>query len=52
MIQSDQKEKAEPLQYDTLVIGGGIAGEEASLSLANMGFKVLLWKKIILLAGR
>ena len=28
--------------YDTLVIGGGIAGQEASLNLANMGFTVLL----------
>jgi len=42
----------EPLQYDTLVIGGGIAGEEASLSLANMGFKVLLVEKDYSIGGK
>ena len=26
--------------YDTLVIGGGIAGQEAALNLANMDYKV------------
>ncbi len=29
-------------EYDVLVIGGGIAGMEASLTLADAGFKVLL----------
>ncbi|KPL26687.1 MAG: 4Fe-4S ferredoxin [Bacteroides sp. SM1_62] len=43
---------AEPMQYDTLVIGGGIAGEEASLSLANMGFKVLLVEKDYSIGGK
>jgi heterodisulfide reductase subunit A len=52
MIQNGQKEKAEPLQYDTLVIGGGIAGEEASLSLANMGYKVLLVEKDYSIGGK
>ena len=40
------------LQYDTLVIGGGIAGEEASLSLANMGYKVLLVEKDYSIGGK
>lgn len=32
-------------EYDVLVIGGGIAGIEASVTLADMGFKVLLVEK-------
>ena len=52
MIQSSQEDKAQPIQYDTLVIGGGIAGEEASLSLANMGFKVLLVEKDYSIGGK
>jgi heterodisulfide reductase subunit A len=40
------------LIYDTLVIGGGIAGEEASLSLANMGFKILLVEKDYSIGGK
>ncbi len=40
------------LQYDTLVIGGGIAGEEASLSLANMGYRVLLVEKDYSIGGK
>lgn len=39
-------------QFDTLVIGGGIAGEEASLSLANMGYKVLLVEKDYSIGGK
>jgi len=38
--------------YDTLVIGGGIAGQEASLNLANMGFKVLLVEKDFSIGGK
>lgn len=44
--------KAEPMQYDTLVIGGGIAGEEASLGLADMGFRVLLVEKDYSIGGK
>jgi len=33
------------VDYDVLVIGAGIAGEEASLSLGEMGYKVLLVEK-------
>ena len=52
MNESGQKTIEEPLQYDTLVIGGGIAGEEASLSLANMGFRVLLVEKDYSIGGK
>ena len=30
------------IDFDALVIGGGIAGQEAALSLADMNHKVLL----------
>ncbi len=52
MSKSSQNTKGEPVQYDTLVIGGGIAGEEASLSLANMGFRVLLVEKDYSIGGK
>ncbi|MBE0661860.1 MAG: CoB--CoM heterodisulfide reductase iron-sulfur subunit A family protein [Bacteroidales bacterium] len=39
-------------QYDALVIGGGIAGEEAALNLANMGFYVVLVEKDLSLGGK
>ncbi|MFO7723213.1 MAG: CoB--CoM heterodisulfide reductase iron-sulfur subunit A family protein [Bacteroidales bacterium] len=39
-------------QYDALVIGGGIAGEEAALNLANMGFSVVLVEKDLSLGGK
>jgi heterodisulfide reductase subunit A len=52
MNQTVQKEKREPIPYDTLVIGGGIAGEEASLNLADMGFRVLLVEKDYSIGGK
>lgn len=52
MNQVAQKNKREPIPYDTLVIGGGIAGEEASLNLADMGFKVLLVEKDYSIGGK
>ena len=39
-------------RIDTLVIGGGIAGQESSLNLANQGFKVLLVEKDLSLGGK
>ncbi len=45
-------QKAQTLSYDTLVIGGGIAGEEASLNLADMGFRVLLVEKDYSIGGK
>jgi heterodisulfide reductase subunit A-like polyferredoxin len=44
----DQKEKI----YDTLVIGGGIAGQEAALSLADMNHQVLLVEKGLSIGGK
>ena len=39
-------------QKSVLVIGGGIAGIQASLDLANMGFKVYLVEKLPSIGGR
>ncbi|MBP1673614.1 MAG: NADPH-dependent glutamate synthase beta chain-like oxidoreductase [Bacteroidetes bacterium] len=38
--------------YDSLVIGGGIAGQEAALSLADMGYQVLLVDKALSIGGK
>jgi heterodisulfide reductase subunit A2 len=38
--------------YDTLIIGGGIAGQESALNLANSGHKVLLVEKDLSLGGK
>ncbi len=37
---------------DVLVIGGGIAGQETALNMADMGFKVLLVEKDLSLGGK
>ena len=42
----------EEKKYDTLVIGGGIAGQEAALNLANMDYKVLLVDKALSIGGK
>jgi heterodisulfide reductase subunit A len=39
-------------KYDVLVIGGGIAGEEAALNLANIGYKVILVEKDLSIGGK
>ncbi|MDP4281587.1 MAG: FAD-dependent oxidoreductase [Bacteroidota bacterium] len=39
-------------KYDVLIIGGGIAGQEAALSLANMDFKVLMIEKGLSIGGK
>src|SRR5664279_5316557 len=39
-------------KYDALVIGGGIAGQETALSLADMGKKVLLVEKGLSIGGK
>jgi heterodisulfide reductase subunit A len=38
--------------YDVLVVGGGIAGEEAALNMANMGHSVLLVEKDLSIGGK
>ncbi|MEI6347097.1 MAG: FAD-dependent oxidoreductase [Bacteroidota bacterium] len=38
--------------FDTLVIGGGIAGQEAALNLADMNHKVLLVEKGLSIGGK
>jgi len=40
------------VDYDVLVVGGGIAGEEAALNLANQGFKVLMVEKDLSIGGK
>ncbi|MFC2113559.1 FAD-dependent oxidoreductase [Bacteroidota bacterium] len=52
MNQISQVTQPDPMHCDALVIGGGIAGEEASLSLANMGFQVLLVEKDYSIGGK
>ena len=42
----------EEKKYDVMVIGGGIAGQEAALSLANMDYKVLLVEKGLSIGGK
>jgi heterodisulfide reductase subunit A2 len=46
------KENIKTKEYDVLVIGGGIAGEESALNLANQGFKVILVEKDLSLGGK
>jgi heterodisulfide reductase subunit A len=38
--------------YDVLVLGGGIAGQEAALSLAGMNYKVLMVEKSLSIGGK
>jgi len=38
--------------YDALVIGGGIAGTETALNLANLGFRILLVEKDLSIGGK
>lgn len=38
--------------FDVLIVGGGIAGGEAALNLANNGFKVLLIEKELSIGGK
>lgn len=40
------------MYYDVLVIGGGIAGMEAAISLGDMGYKVLLAEKEPSIGGK
>jgi len=39
-------------EYDVLVIGGGIAGEESALNLANLDYKIILVEKDLSIGGK
>ena len=39
-------------KFDALVIGGGIAGQECSLNIAGMGYKVILVDKDLSIGGK
>ncbi len=40
------------LNYDVAVIGGGIAGEEVAINLANLGYKIILVEKDYSIGGK
>jgi heterodisulfide reductase subunit A-like polyferredoxin len=40
------------MDYDVLVVGGGIAGMESGLTLGDMGYKVLLVEKEVSIGGK
>ena len=48
--------KTEPLEkqhdYDVMVVGGGIAGEEVAINLANMGFRIMMVEKDYSIGGK
>jgi len=44
--------KDKDLEFDVIVIGGGIAGQEAALNLANIGYKILLVEKDLSIGGK
>ncbi len=44
--------KIKNASFDALVVGGGIAGGEAALNLANNGFKVLIIEKDLSIGGK
>jgi heterodisulfide reductase subunit A len=46
------QDKVITLSFDALVIGGGIAGGEAALNLANNGFNVLIVEKDLSIGGK
>jgi len=46
------QENNKRIEYDALVIGGGIAGGEAALNLANVGYKVLIVEKELTIGGK
>jgi heterodisulfide reductase subunit A-like polyferredoxin len=44
--------KRDQMNYDALIIGGGIAGMESALTLGDMGFNVLLVEKEASIGGK
>ena len=51
-VAAGQSEMAEPVDYDVLIVGGGIAGMESGLTLGDMGYKVLLVEKEASIGGK
>jgi heterodisulfide reductase subunit A len=51
-MSNDQTTCLAESQYDVLVIGAGIAGEESALKLGDMGYKVLLVEKEPSIGGK
>lgn len=43
--------KSDKLEYDVVVIGGGIAGQESALNMADSGLRVLLVEKDLSIGG-
>ena len=43
---------ANKLEYDAIVVGGGIAGMESSINLGDMGFNTLLVEKQASIGGK
>jgi len=52
MNNNPENKATDKLEYDVLVIGAGIAGQEASLNLAYNGFQVLLVEKDLSIGGK
>ncbi len=50
MLKNNEKEQI--TDFDVLVVGAGIAGEESALKLADMGFRVLLIEKEPSIGGK
>ena len=44
--------QTDKLEYDVVVIGGGIAGQESALNMADSGLKVLLVEKDLSIGGK
>jgi heterodisulfide reductase subunit A len=44
--------KVKEIKYDVCIVGGGIAGMEAALTLGDMGFKILLVEKEASIGGK
>ena len=40
------------LSFDVLVVGGGIAGIESAINIANNGYKVLMVEKDLTIGGK
>lgn len=40
------------MNYDVMVIGGGIAGEEVAINLANLGYKIIMVEKDYSIGGK